>query len=279
MIRTTKALAGAAVWLLLCAPGARADIIGFNGGAGYTVNWFNAQGNVFVPTFSGPGGNTVQMTTSAFGIATSVFYNTRQNVSQFTAQFTYQTTGGGDGFAFVVQNDPRGPSARAGGGGNLGYGNLEGFSDITPIAPSAAVLFNIWTGHPQGTEFVTDGTIDFAYSSVAPVTLDNNVPVQVALAYDGTNLTETLTQGGNVFSHTYAGLNLPGILGTDNAFVGFSGGAGGVDSNQFVSAFSFSSPAAVATPEPASLVLWGLGAAGLMLASARKRRPRTFEKR
>jgi hypothetical protein len=62
-------------------------------------------------------------------MAGSLFYSTQLGITSSTAQFTYQTSGGGDGFAFVMQNDPRGASAIGGAGGDLGYGYIEGSSN------------------------------------------------------------------------------------------------------------------------------------------------------
>jgi hypothetical protein len=137
---------------------------------------------------------------------------------------------------------------------------------------SAAVLFNIWPGHQQGTELVTGRTIDFGYSSVAPVVLDNNVPVQVTLSYDGTTLTEVLTQGSDTYSTAY-NVNVPGAVGANTAYVGFTGGAGGVVSDQFVSDFSFSSngPAVAPTPAPPAVVLLLTGLLALCVGAGVRR--------
>src|SRR4051794_27673652 len=109
-------LLGCAALLLTVSPASAGFINGFDGGTGYTVNSFTSDPIVFVPIFSGTGGNTVQLTSTASPIGSSVFYNTKQDITQFTVQFTYQTSGGADGFAFVLQNDSRGASALGGGG-------------------------------------------------------------------------------------------------------------------------------------------------------------------
>jgi hypothetical protein len=265
----TFAVAG--LWLSIGATHTQADFSGFNSGTGFTLNGFGTFGP-FTPIFSGPGGDTVQLTTTTIGpMAGSVFYSTPQNIAKFTAQFAYQTAGGADGFAFVLQNAPSGASAIGGAGGDLGVGDIEGASNPhQPIVPSAAILFNIWTGHPQGTEYTTNGVIDFNYSSVAPVVLDSNALVHITVTYDGSNLTETLTQGSNTFSKVYTSINLASVVGGNTAYVGFTGGAGGVVSDQYVRDVSFKSSI---VPEPASALLLMIGTVG-MYVGARVRRGR-----
>ncbi|MEQ1801025.1 MAG: dockerin type I domain-containing protein [Gammaproteobacteria bacterium] len=54
--------------------------------------------------------------------------------ASFAASFAYRIQGGGDGLAFILQNDPRGATAAGGGGEGQGWGDeWQGSPAITPI--------------------------------------------------------------------------------------------------------------------------------------------------
>jgi hypothetical protein len=77
------------------------------GGAGWTL-----QGSTTPPTMNT--GN-VGLTTGAGNTASAVFYNAPLYIGAFNASFVYTDVGGGgaDGATFCIQNDVRGPAARA----------------------------------------------------------------------------------------------------------------------------------------------------------------------
>ena len=109
------------------------------------------------------------------------------------------------------------------------------------IARSAAVEFNVYSGHTQGTNFAENGSTE-TYNSTIPVDFwDTGDTIQVALSYNGSTLTETLTDlvNGNSYSTSYDNVNLSQILGSDTAHVGFSAATGGGASPQTVSNFTF----------------------------------------
>jgi hypothetical protein len=166
-------------------------------------------------------------------------------VGAFEASFTYQDIGGGgaDGVGFVIQNDPRGPYAHGLSGGGLAYAG---------ITSSVAVLLNIYSGAPGGPSGVMLGTngVDAydasgalsgkSYQSTAPVDLDMGNPVAVALRYTGgilqVSLTDTVT---SVNFQTNIAVNIPAFTGTNVAWVGITGSAGGLSSHQTVSNFRY----------------------------------------
>ena len=115
------ALAACAAAALIGFSPVRADINGFGTGAGYTIN-NNAAGLASISN------GTLTLTTGVQSQASSVFNNTAQNIQNFTSSFTYTDvgSGGADGFAFVLQNDPRGVSALGDAGGSLGYAGGAG---------------------------------------------------------------------------------------------------------------------------------------------------------
>ena len=258
---------------------ARAQVSGFGNGSGFTLNT-NGNGT---PNISNDvltittGGGALDAAADDNGQANSVYFNTKQSISAWTASFVYQdvTGGGADGFTFVLQN--QGVNALGLAGGALGYGGQfvsdegEGGGEfVGGIMPSAAIQFNIYG--PNGgssTGFQTNGEI--GYDATGNVDITRGNPVLVSLAYDGTTLSETLTDQttSDVFSTAYT-TDLNSVLGASTAFVGFTGGTGGSTAQQTIRNFVFS-PAAVGAPEPGSFALLGTGIVPLAGLAVRKR--------
>ncbi|HWE93607.1 MAG TPA: PEP-CTERM sorting domain-containing protein [Tepidisphaeraceae bacterium] len=251
---------------LLAGGVAKADISGFNSGTGWTSTGSPAP----APTFTA---STVTLTnTGTQDYAGSAFFNTQQGAaSGFQAQFTYQQTSTadpsspGDGIAFVVQNSASGASALGGSGGELGYQGIPN---------SLAVTLDINQGFPRqdvsavGTGGNYDDNTGFA---TAPVVMDSGHPIQVNLTYTPANqqLVETLLDQttNDTISHTFTGIDLSSLLGGPNAYVGFTGATGQFNDTQVVSAFTLT---AASAPEPASVAILGLGAAGLLIRRRRQ---------
>jgi hypothetical protein len=261
-------LAAAAILAASATP-AMADISGFGDGSAYT---FNSNGFGPVPSLSGSGVLTV--TDLNGGEASSVFYNTAQSVSPFNANFTYQYGGTStnvpaDGVTFTLQN--QGLNALGGSGGGLG---------VDGISPSASIDLNLYPGSANGagTAFnINGGTAQNGgnlYMSTGAVDLTSGDPIDVALSYDGTTLTEMLTDTSTAatFSTSYT-TDLVSLLGP-NAFVGFTGGTGAANSIQQISNFSFTNNA-TAVPEPSSLAALAIGMLSLGGLALRSRKSRT----
>lgn len=244
-------------------------INGFNDPGGFTLNGnsggFDGQDATAhgVPTISG---NTLHLTTTQGVVAGSTFYgsentsayaNNQHYIGQFYASFTYhyngsnhQSFGPGNGFTFILQNDPRGPHAL----GTTGDGNGQQ-GDSGTITPSAAVEFGLFTGFGQnsGTQLAFNGDpgTNGTFRDPAPVklvganaTMDDYAPsdpISVTLSYDGTTLSETLfdTVTHATYNTSYTA-NLPTALGSSFAYVGFTGGTGAAVSDQTITDFVFS---------------------------------------
>lgn len=218
--------------------GARADIAGFGDGTGFQIN-NNASGAASISA------GTLNLTTNVGSQASSVFNQTAQNIGNFAASFTYTdvTTGGADGFAFVLQNDPRGATALGDGGGALGYGGAA------PITPSAAVTFNLYSGNGGSKAGITFGGAN-RYASTGSVDITNGQPVNVTVSYapvSGNNgvISTKLTQGANTFNLRPQAFNISALAGGNTGFVGFTGGTGGVASTQTISNFAYTTGAAI----------------------------------
>jgi hypothetical protein len=135
-------------------------------------------------------------------------------------------TSDADGITFVIEADPRGSSALGGGGGSLGYQGIPN---------SVAIKFDLFSqgSHKSTTGlFVnggsTSGTAGQVDMSTAGIDFRQNHTYQVDLAYDGLTLTETVRDlvSGKVFTTSYA-LDLRATIGSDTAYVGFTGATGG----------------------------------------------------
>jgi fibronectin-binding autotransporter adhesin len=193
-------------------------------------------------------GHTIELTNGTQTEATSWFANTVYSISGFTASFDYHATGDNpaDGLAFILQNSSAGVHALGDNGGSLGYGGGAA------ISPSAAIEFNLYAQYGQGTAFETDGATGQGggvYNSTGSVAFWNGDEMHVVLSYNGSMLTETLTDltNGATYTANYT-VDLVSVLGAGTAYVGFSAGTGAFDSTQTVSNFVFTSgPAASST--------------------------------
>ncbi len=253
---------------LIANPSTVAPVVGFGGGANWTVTSGGTGANS--PPFS-VDPNTLTLTNGINDEVRAAFYNTRVPIVYgnhgFTASFTYQglpgTNGSADGATFTIQNDLRGPTAIGGGGGGLGYG-----ADASPalIAPSVAYEINIYNGHVQGSNFVNYTTNPSANNfnntnsavAVPPpppgavltnggVNFAAGNPVNVTLTYDPVAQTitefakDTVTNGTYMLAYNTGDLTNPttGVGGTD-AFIGITGATGGINSTQTVTNFNYS---------------------------------------
>jgi len=239
LLRTSiPVLLGVAV----AAPLAHADIPGFQDFSNFTIN--NGDGGA-APTVSIPLGKINLI--NGGGEQRSIFDNTPQNITQFTASFTFQGQGGNpDGTCFVIQNNAAGASA-------LGF--QDGYSGMIK---SAAVALELDNSGNTNTALYTSGNLGGATSS-SPVALFTDDPINVSLAYNGSLLNETLVDSTTLasFNTSYV-VNLPSVVGTTTAIVGFTASSN-FGSSQSISNFQFTS-----VPEPASIVLFGAGAMSLL---------------
>jgi hypothetical protein len=218
-------------------------------------------------TFNGSTGlddTRLQLTNGGTNEASSAFYNTPVNIQSFTTDFSVQLSnavGGADGMTFTIQGV--GPTALGCSGGGLGYGpdlpvNPDPCSG-TPIAKSIAIKFDFYSNDGEGTDSTglyqngASPTIPAIDMTPSGVILSSNDAMAVHLTYDGTTLAMTITDNvvGKTFTQSWP-VNIPGLVGGNSAYVGFTGGSGGLSSSQKVLTWTFTSSngttATAATP-------------------------------
>jgi hypothetical protein len=198
---------------------------------------------------------SARLTDGREGEAGSLFALDKVDVTSFTTSFTFQIHPPGtgtmaDGMAFVIQNND--PTALGSTGGGLGYGS-DSPGGPRGIGNSIAIKFDIFNNAGEGnnsTGLFSDGRsptvpergsgdvlVDLTGSAID---LRSQHVFQVDLIYDGTVLTEKITDTvtSGTFTTMYT-VNVPGKVGSDRAFVGFTGATGGQTATQDVQTWTF----------------------------------------
>ena len=221
------------------------------------VNGFGAAGSVMTFNSAAALADTrLQLTNGGLNETASAWFNNLVNVQSFTNDFTFQIAGAGaDGFTFTIQNN--GLSALGYIGGGLGYGSA------TPGGPqgipnSIAVKFDFYSNAGEGnnsTGLYLNGaspTIPAVDMTNAGINLASGDTFSVHMTYDGTTLTMTIIDGVNNATFTTSWtINIPQSIGSNTAYVGFTGGAGGLSSSQKIETWTYS-PGAPATAQTAT---------------------------
>jgi autotransporter-associated beta strand protein len=206
------------------------------GGTGWTANT-NAS---FVSA------TTIQLTPATNSNVGSVWYNQPVSTRAFTASFTYSvpsTTGSiADGMTFGFQNNAL--TTVGGGGGSLGYAGIGNSAAMQiNIFPSNTDAGTTSGGQGTGLGVLVNGATPAHVQTSNPISLSGAPPssANVTINYDGTTMTITMTQGTALFSSSFP-LNIANEVGA-SAFMGFTGATGGLNAQQQISNFSFSSEA------------------------------------
>jgi hypothetical protein len=177
-------------------------------------------------------GGTLQVTDGGYTEGKAVWTSTPVNVQKFTTDFSFMMSPAGantaDGLTFAMQN--AGATAVGQTGGGLGYAG---------IASSVAIKFDLYNNSGEGTDSTGIYTAG-AYPSVpsvdmtsSGVNLHSGDTMHAHVVYDGTTLTLTLTDTVTkaVFTTSQA-INIPTTVGGNTAYVGFTGGTGGLTIQQ-----------------------------------------------
>jgi hypothetical protein len=219
------------------------------------------------PAIGGQSGSA--FSTSAVTLGSNVSFSTK-----FAFNFNNQGNGGADGLVFVVQT----VSNTAGGaGGGIGYYGLP---------KSVGIEFDNWDNGAGDGNSANHAGIDLngSVNSVAlntslPVILDSGVDLFAWIDYNGVtdDLEVRLSSADSRPTTSILSYNvdLATVLGTPNAFVGFTSGTGAAWANHDVISWEFRdtfAPVDVPTnvPEPMTLALFGIALAGLAFVRRRK---------
>ena len=208
-----------------------------------SINFSNGFGNTQGLTFNGSAApantNQLQLTNSV-NQAGSVFWNAPVNVQAFTTAFEFQTNSAqANGFTFTIQN--MGPTALGGGSAGLAYQGIQ---------KSVAVKFNFYNYNSEGadsTGVYTNGqapvtpTVDISPSGIE---LNSGDAIQAQIVYDGTTLTLKLhdTVNNDNFTTSWP-INITQTVGGNTAYVGFTGGTGGLSAYQNILNWTYNTQA------------------------------------
>ncbi|WP_162601370.1 chitobiase/beta-hexosaminidase C-terminal domain-containing protein [Occallatibacter savannae] len=192
----------------------------------------------------------LQLTNGGLNQAGSIFWSSPVNVQAFSTSFEFQISGDAqaNGFTFCIQNDPHGVNALGGSASGLGYGG---------ITKSVAVKFDFYDAMGSGsnsTGVYTNGDAPTTgYTDISPsgIQLNSGDSIQGQLNYDGTTLTLNLLDlvSNKTFTWSKA-IDIPGTVGGNTAFVGFTGGTGGLSSSQKLLTWTYNVQAAPTQPAP-----------------------------
>jgi hypothetical protein len=194
-------------------------------------------------------GTSLRITDGGGNEAAAAWYNVPANIQSFTTDFTFLITAGSsptaDGMTFTMQANNA--SAIGPPGGGLGYGP-DTTTGTPGIASSVAVKFDLYSNAGEGvnsTGLYTNGaspTTPFVDMTGSGIDLHAGHPIHAHMTYDGTNLVMTLTDTttNGTFTHTWP-INIPGTVGGNVAYVGFTGGTGGLTAIQDVQTWTFAS--------------------------------------
>lgn len=241
---------------------------GFDSTAGLSIN-----GNAAVVTTAD--GKVMRLASASSFTGGSIFSTSLVNAGDFSAFFSFRFTEpggisaeGADGIGFVIQPVS---SGLGGLGGGLGY---EG------ISPSVVVEFdtyqNGWDPNNSHVALMTNGNVSnhlSLYSTGIPK-LQNGNQKFAWVDYNGSNLEVRLSESAArpvspVISYS---INVANILGTTNAYIGFTGATGGAYLNHDLIGFQYNttfSPIGE-VPEPSTIMLLSSGFAVMLIAAKRK---------
>ena len=234
--------------------GGNTAYVGFTGGTGALTATQDINAWTYLPALSTPNypagfdgaglhlnGATYSRTwlhlaSGGFDQAGSAFYATPVNIAAFTTYFSFQfVEAQADGFTFVIQNV--GPTALGADGGGLGYRG---------IPQSVAIKFDLFDNAgegPDSTGLYTDGampTVPAINLTGTPINLHSGDEFAAQISYNGTDLALSLTDSNTLGRWSYSWpINIPATVGGTTAYVGFTGGTGGLTSTQNMLSWTF----------------------------------------
>jgi fibronectin type 3 domain-containing protein len=243
-----------------------APALDFSGGFANAATGLTLNGSAKV------NGTALRLTDGRNNEAASAFSTNAVGVANFTTQFSFQLVSAvADGFTFAIQGGS--PTALGPAGGGLGFGPSSTGGE-GGIPNSVAVKFDLYSNEgesPNSTGLYLNGAAPTKFGSIdlgaAGINLHSGHVFNVAMAYDGTTLkvviTDTVT--GATATQAYA-VDIQGVVGGPNAYVGFTAGTGGFSATQNILNWTYT-PALVSPPPPAGVTaVVGAGQAALSWA-------------
>lgn len=202
------------------------NFLDFNAATGLTLNG-SAKLN----------GVKLELTDGGLHEAGSVFFSTLTKIKTFHSTFSFVLTNpNADGFTFVIQNTQL--SALGSSEGGLGYGIDPSTKKGTGIDKSVAIKFDLYANAGKSkntTGLYTDGVAPEGNATdlTGAIDLHSGHTFNVAMIYDGTTLSVTITDATTNASATQIyTIDIPGTVGSNNAYVGFTGATGGLSATQ-----------------------------------------------
>jgi hypothetical protein len=188
----------------------------------------------------------LQLTNGGQNEAGSAFCTIPVNITNFTTDFTFQLSDAqADGITFTIQNSAAGAAALGPSGGGLGYGP-DAPGGTAGISNSVAVKYDLYSNDGEGddsTGLYTNGaspTVPATDMTSSGVMLNSGDTMAVHITYDGRNLVMTITDSSvNKAFTTSWPINIPQTIGGNTAFVGFTGGTGGLTASQKIETWTF----------------------------------------
>jgi Bacterial lectin/Chitobiase/beta-hexosaminidase C-terminal domain len=245
------------------AAGGNTAYMGFTAGTGglsssqKITSWTLAEGPPAVPTYplgfdnimmyytgAWLNGTSVQLTSGGQNEDNSVYYYFPLDIESFTTDFDFQIAQGiagtplGDGFTFAIQNAAQG--IVGGGGGGLGYYGIPN---------SLAIKFDLYNNAGEGNDS-TGLYLNGAIPTLPAMNLANSLVLlssgdlmHAQITYDGANLTWEISDKSSpvpeIFTETVA-INIPQTIGSNTAYVGFTGASGGATAIQRILDWTYS---------------------------------------
>jgi fibronectin type 3 domain-containing protein len=191
-------------------------------------------------------GSMLELTDGMPNEAGSAFFNRPVDAANFNTKFSFQLlSAAADGFTFTIQGV--GPTALGAAGSGLGY---------VGITASAAVKFDLFNSlgeGPDSTGLYTGGALPASAGSInltpTGLNLHSGDVFNVVLSYDGAILRSTITDTNTHATATQAyAVDIPALIGGNQAFVGFTGSDGGLTATQNILNWSYVAPSITALP-------------------------------